>query len=83
MSQLAENAIESVSRVELTNAQERRRLSCPFSENPAPYMVRLTGESRFRRVYVTQYGNFAHLTLKIKGESVGCETALDAALRRQ
>ena len=78
ISRLAPDAIESVERVEVSGLVRGE-----YSERPTPYMVTLRGETRKRRVYATPIGNVAVFYLKILGETVYCETALDNALYRK
>ena len=78
ITRLAPDAIESVERVEVSGWVRGE-----YSERPTPYMVTLKGENRRRRVYATPIGNVAVVYLKILGETVYCETALDNALYRK
>ena len=75
VSYLEHNAIDTVSRDE-TPVQYR----CPrsqYSERPTAYVVTLNGSTRKRRVYATPIGNVSAVYLKIKGQIVHCEAALD------
>ena len=53
-----------------------------YSERPTRYMVRLTGENRWRRVYAQPIGNVSVIYLKVKGKDIYCEMALEWALHR-
>ena len=78
VSYLEHNAIATVSRDE-TPVQYR----CPrsqHSERPTAYVVTLNGSTRKRRVYATPIGSGAVVYLKIKGQIVHCEVALDHRL---
>ena len=78
INRLSYDAIESVERVEVSGLVRGE-----YSERPTPYMVTLKGEKRRRRVYATPIGNVAVIYLKILGETVYCESALDYALQRK
>ena len=53
-----------------------------YSERPMRYMVRLSGENRWRRVYAQPIGNVSVIYLKVKGKDIYCEMALERALHR-
>ena len=76
ISYLEHNAIATVSRDE-TPVQCRYPRS---GERPTAYVVTLNGSKRKRRVYATPIGNVSGVYLKINGQIVHCETALDHRL---
>ena len=78
ISYLEHNAIATVNRDE-TPMQYRYPRS-PYSERPTDYVVTLNGSTRKRRVYATPIGNVSAVYLKIKGQIVHCEVALDHKL---
>lgn len=71
------DAIENVYRHELS-----ARYVGNYSERPTAFLVTLKGEKRKRRVYALPIGNGSVNYLKIRGEKVYCEVALDMALHR-
>ena len=75
ISYLEHNAIDTVSRDE-TPVQCRYPRS-DYSERPTAYVVTLNGSRRKRRVYAKPIGNVSVVYLKINGQIVHCETALD------
>ena len=88
ISYLEHNAIATVSRDE-TPVQCRYPRS-DYSERPTAYVVTLNGSKRKRRVYATSIASFSLpfelssnvsvVYLKINGQIVHCETALDHRL---
>ena len=78
VSYLEHNAIATVNRDE-TPMQYRYPRS-QYSERPTAYVVTLNGSTRKRRVYATPIGNVSVVYLKINGQIVHCETALDHKL---
>ena len=75
ISYLEHNAIATVSRDETPVQCRYPRSEC--SERPTAYVVTLNGSKRKRRVYATPIGNVSVVYLKINGQIVHCETALD------
>ena len=75
VSYLEHNAIATVNRDE-TPGYPRSE----YSERPTAYVVTLNGSKRKRRVYATPLGNVSAVYLKIKGQIVHCEVALDHRL---
>ena len=78
ISYLEHNAIATVGRDE-TPVQCRYPRS-DYSERPTAYVVTLNGSRRKRRVYAKPIGNVSVVYLKINGQIVHCETALDHRL---
>lgn len=74
---------DSVDEVKISELKSSTLLSqAAYSERPSYYMVRLKGEKRWRRVYVTPIGNAVAYYIKTEHGNVGCETAVDEALHR-
>lgn len=83
---LKHDSIVEVRRVE-NNTTRAAQYKGPYTERPTPYMIRLKGEKRLRRVYATPIGNVSALYFKVYNTAVingvvYCETALDEALHR-
>ena len=78
ISYLEHNAIATVSRDEAP--VQCRYPRSDYSERPTAYVVTLNGSKRKRRVYATPIGNVSVVYLKINGQIVHCETALDHRL---
>lgn len=64
---------------EVAIVERSQRYYADYSERPTHYKVKLTGETRWRRVYIGHEGWFY---VKILGEPIYCEAALEAALHR-
>ena len=76
---LSESAIDEVKRVEPKYGPRGQ-----YTERQTPYMVKLKGENRWRRVYATPIGNVAVIYLKDgRIRTVHCDMALDMALHRK
>ena len=76
---LNSDAIEHVYREELKSSQYAQA----YSERASAYTIKLKGEKRKRRVYVTPIGNVSVMYLKTQDHWSGhiyCETAVDQAL---
>lgn len=54
-----------------------------YRERPSSYVVKLKGESRWRRVYLTPIGNVSVCYIKSEGSYYYCEAALEEARMRQ
>jgi len=75
---LSEKAIDEVKRVEPKYPPRGQ-----YTERQTPYMVKLRGENKWRRVYATPIGNVSVIYLKDgRIRIVHCEMALDMALHR-
>jgi hypothetical protein len=52
-----------------------------YHEKPSPYLIKLKGENRWRRVYNTQIGNTSVMYIKLKYYNhIYCEVAVDEAI---
>lgn len=79
---LKHDAIDRVYRIEVKNEIRSLINRSMYGERPSPYKVVLKGEKRKRRVYVTPIGNASVFYLKVQGEFIYCEVAMDEALYR-
>jgi len=77
ITRLNHDAIEAVLRVENITTRYPRSA---YGERSTPYMIILPGEKQRRRVYAQPIGNVSIMYIKIKGNAIFCETALDQAL---
>jgi hypothetical protein len=86
MWKLKHDSVERVERVE-TNTTLAAQYKGQYTERQTPYMIKLRGEKRLRRVYATPIGNVSSMYFKVYntavlGGVVYCELALDEALHR-
>ena len=74
---------DAIYNVYAVDAPPSARYASDYSERAIHYMVLLYGETRKRRVYATPIGNVSVVYLKVRGEIIHCESALDSALHRK
>lgn len=83
---LKHDSIAEVQRVE-NNTTKAAQYRGQYTERPTPYMIKLKGENRLRRVWATPIGNVSVFYFKVystyvPGGYIYCETAMDEALHR-
>ena len=71
---------DSIAAVQIKHTPSVRYIQ-DYHEKPSPYLIKLKGENRWRRVYNTQIGNASVMYIKTKYYNhIYCEVAVDEAV---